>query len=214
MKYKCIIFDFDGTLADTASGIVATFQETFRRLGMTVPSEAAIRATIGLTLRDGFNAAMTGLTDEQAELAVTTYRSIFNEIAIPCTTIFPGVLEALGRLRAEGCMLAVATSRSHRSLETLSTKIGIRDYFEGFFGAEDVENHKPAPDLVNLILDRYGLSPDEALVVGDAHYDMLMGKGAGCKVCGVTWGNQTREQLQSVSPDHIIDDINELFSII
>lgn len=214
MKYKGIIFDFDGTLADTTAGIVSTFQHTFSEMGIPSPSVDKLKSTIGLTLKDGFKAAMEGLTEEQAETCVTTYRRLFDIIAIPCTTAYPGVVETLKKLKAQGYMLTIATSRSHRSLNILSEKLGIKECFEGFYGAEDVVNHKPAPDLVNLILKAHGLLPGEVLVVGDAHYDMLMGQGAGCKVCGVTWGNQSREQLSSVHPDFIIDDIKEIFDII
>ena len=214
MKYKGIIFDFDGTLADTTAGIVSTFQQTFREMGIPSPSVEKLKSTIGLTLKDGFKAAMEGLTEEQAETCVNTYRRLFDIIAIPCTTAYPGVVETLKKLKAQGYLLTIATSRSHRSLNILSEKLGIKECFEGFYGAEDVVNHKPAPDLVNLILKTHSLLPGEVLVVGDAHYDMLMGQGAGCKVCGVTWGNQSREQLGSVHPDFIIDDINEIFDII
>lgn len=214
MKYKCIIFDFDGTLADTTTGIVCTFQQTFKEMGIPSPSVDKLKSTIGLTLKDGFQAAMEGLTEQQADTCVSTYRRLFDIIAIPCTTLYPGIAETLARLKNDGYMLTIATSRSHRSLNILSEKLGIKDCFSGFYGAEDVINHKPAPDLVNLILSTHGLSPEDVLVVGDAHYDMLMGQGAGCKVCGVTWGNQSREQLSSVSPDYIIDDIKELFDII
>lgn len=214
MKYKCIIFDFDGTLADTTNGIVSTFQHTFQEMGIPCPSVEKLKSTIGLTLKDGFKAAMEGLTEEQADTCVATYRRLFDIIAIPCTTAYPGIVETLKTLKGEGYMMTIATSRSHRSLNILSEKLGIKECFAGFYGAEDVVNHKPAPDLVNLILETYGLRPDEVIVVGDAHYDMLMGQGAGCTVCGVTWGNQSREQLAAVNPDYIIDDIKEIFEIV
>lgn len=210
---RSIIFDFDGTLADTNAGIVGTFQETFRRLGMEVPSAERISSTIGLTLKDGFKAALEGLTEEEADRAVELYRSIFFEIAIPCTVAFPQVRETLAALKERGYTLAIATSRSFHSLGKLCDSIGVTEFFEGFYGAESVERHKPAPDLVNLILKDFSLRPEEALVVGDAHYDLLMGQGAGCRVCGVTWGNQARAQLESVHPDFLIDSMPELLEL-
>lgn len=214
MKYKCIIFDFDGTLADTTAGIVSAFQSTFQEMKLPVPSVEKIQSTIGLALKDGFKAAMETLSDEQADLAVTTYRKIFYASGIQAITAYPGIIEALSRLKEMGYDLVIATSRGHRSLELICDNLGITDFFSGEYCSDDVVNHKPAPDLVNLILKDKNIKQSEALVVGDAHYDMLMGKGAGCKVCGVTWGNQTREQLQSVAPDYVIDNINELFEII
>lgn len=214
MNYKSIIFDFDGTLADTTAGIVSAFQGTFTEMGLPVPSIEKIQSTIGLALKDGFKAAMDTLSDEQADLAVTTYRRIFYASGIQAITAYPGIVEALSKLKELGYDLVIATSRGHRSLGLICDNLGITDFFSGEYCSDDVVNHKPAPDLVNLILKDKGLQQSDVLVVGDAHYDMLMGKAAGCKVCGVTWGNQSREQLQSVAPDYIIDNINELFEII
>ena len=214
MKFKCIVFDFDGTLADTHVGIVRTFQETFRQMGLPVLSEEEISATIGLTLKDGFHAAVKNLSEAQADEAAAIYRKIFPGIAIPCITVFPGIIEVLGKLKDRGIRMAVAPSRSHQSLGTIAANIGVDSFFEVMYGAEDVVNHKPAPDMVMLALDFFKLTPDEVLVVGDANYDLLMGQGAGCRVCGVTWGNQSREKLASVNPDYIIDDIHQLLDII
>lgn len=214
MKYKLLIFDFDGTLADTTSGIVRTYQETFRQLGYPTIDEETIKGTIGLTLRDGFIAGVKGLSDKEADEAVVIYRRIFPDIAIPCTVAYPGIIETIKKLHGMGYVLAVATSRSHHSLEKLADKVGITPYFCGLYGAEDVVNHKPAPDLVNLILEKTGFTKDEALVIGDATFDLLMGKGAGCRVCGVTWGNQSRGKLLTAEPEHIIDHIEELLNIV
>lgn len=214
MKYKCIIFDFDGTLADTTAGIVTTFQSTFREMGLPVPSVEKIQSTIGLALKDGFKAAMETLSDEQADFAVVTYRRIFYESGIQAITAYPGIVDALSRLQAMGYDLVIATSRGHKSLGLICDNLGISCFFSGEYCSDDVVNHKPAPDLVNLILEDKNLDRSDVLVVGDTYYDMLMGKGADCKVCGVTWGNQSREQLQSVDPDFIIDDINDLFEIL
>lgn len=209
-RFKCIVFDFDGTLADSHRGIVTAYQETFRRLGLDVPSEEFITSTIGLTLEDGFKAMDKKLTDEDAIAAAVLYRGIFPEIAYPLITAFPGVVDVLSMLHNQGYLMAIATSRSHASLEDLATQIGVAPFFHALFGAEDVVNHKPAPDMVNLVLRRFSLKPEEVLVVGDANYDLLMGKGAGCCVCGISWGNQSRDLLAAVKPDYLIDSIDEL----
>ena len=213
-RFNCLIFDFDGTLADTQEGIIRTFQETIRRMGLAVPDRERVKSTIGLALKDGLKAGVDGMTDVQAEEACVIYRRIFPEVAIPCITAFEGAGPLLSQLKGKGYRLAVATSRSHHSLDSLVDRLGFGGFFEGLYGAEDVVNHKPAPDLVLLILKEFGVSPEETLVVGDATYDLLMGQGAGCKVCGVTWGNQSREKLRSVNPDHIISDFKELLDII
>lgn len=213
MRYDYIIFDFDGTLADTNKGIVRTFQATFAEMGIPDPGEAVITSTIGLVLKDAFKKAVPTFSDEEADKAVQVYRRLFETIGVPATEAFDGIPAMLEALHNAGIRMSVASSRSHHSLERLAEKLGIDKYFEMFCGAEDVVNHKPAPDMVNLIIDRYKLDPETTLVVGDAIYDLLMGRGAGCKVCGVTWGNQSREQLSAVSPDYIVDYLSEFCAI-
>ena len=210
---RSVIFDFDGTLADTNEGIVKTFQETFLRMGFEVPSREVISSTIGLTLEDGFRAALPSLSDAQVNEAAVYYRDIFLDIAIPCTTAFPQVKETLTALKERGCMLSIATSRTLVSLARLCDALGVTCYFDGFYGEESVKRHKPAPDLVNLILKEMSLRPEECLVVGDATFDLLMGQGAGCKVCAVTWGNQSRSSLLSVNPDFVVDSMPQILSL-
>lgn len=213
MNFDYIIFDFDGTLADTNRGIVRTFQATFAEMGIPDPGEAVITSTIGLILKEGFLKAVPSLSDADADRAVTIYRRLFEDIGVPATEAFTGIPEGLLALRGAGIRMSVASSRSHRSLERLAAKLGIDGCFETFCGAEDVVNHKPAPDMVNLIVGKYGLDTGRTLVVGDATYDLLMGRDAGCRTCGVTWGNQTRLQLSGAEPDYIIDDFRELGGI-
>jgi len=213
-KYSYLIFDFDGTLADTNKGIVDTFQETFRRMNLPVPTREAISATIGLSLKDGFLGARGGMTAEQSAQAVKIYRAIFPEIAYPVITAFPGVVDTLKTLREMGYRMSIATSRSHCTLEILARQIGVADFFDGLFGAEDVVNHKPAPDLVNLIVGKYGLDRNQVLVIGDANFDILMGHGAGCDVCAVSWGNQSRDQLSEHNPELLVDSPSELLGVL
>jgi len=213
MGNRFLIFDFDGTLADTNEGIVRTFQETFRLMDKSIPSVEAITSTIGRSLRDGFTDAMPELTGEEADKAVAVYREIFPSIAFPLITAFPGIIEMLSELHSNGMRMAIATSRSHHSLEKLAEQIGVIDFFEGMFGAEDVVNHKPAPDLVNLIISKFSLNRDDVLVIGDANFDILMGHAAGCKVCAVSWGNQSAEILRELSPEHLVSTIPELLEV-
>jgi len=210
MAFKYLIFDFDGTLADTNEGIVRSYQETFRCNGWPVPTREKITSSIGLALKDAFKLINGELTEDALEEFRLSYRSLFREIAYPLIDAFPGTKETLETLKREGYRMSIATSRSHVSLEDLARQIGVIDYFESLVGAEDVEHHKPAPDLVNAIMEKYKLDPKEVLVIGDAVFDILMGHGAGCKACAAAWGNQTREQLSSVNPEFIISDIREL----
>ncbi len=206
-----IIFDFDGTLADTRRGILDTAQEVLRRMGREPADEQALAATIGLPLRENFTRG-AGFSETEADEAVAIYRSIFDEVAVPSITAFPGVEEVLSTLDARGIPTAVATSRGQRSLELLMHHLGLDRYIppERCFGVETVARPKPAPDIIYVILGKLGVKPEETLVVGDTTFDIEMGKAAGCFTCGVSYGNQSAGQLAGASPDYLLDDLRKL----
>lgn len=206
-----IIFDFDGTLADTQRGILAMAQEALRRMGRPPVDPQALIATIGLPLKENFTRG-AGLTDADADRAVTVYREIFEEVAVPTIHTFPGVDETLATLAARGVPMAVASSRGQHSLEMLMRHTGLDRHIPipYVFGAETSARPKPAPDIVYVILGRLGVRPEETLVVGDTAFDIEMGRAAGCHTCGVTYGNQSADTLAGASPDYILDDLKKL----
>ncbi len=206
-----IFFDFDGTLADTTEGIVQCTLVTLSKLGLPASTPERIRSVIGLPLTGCF-ARGTDTPPERIDEACATYRKLFNEIAIPCTTLYPGTKETLAKLQARGLTLALCTSRSNNSLNALLQVLGIRAHFSAIVTNEDVSHPKPAPDIALLALERLGVRPDETLVVGDTVFDLQMGRAAGCRTCGVTWGNQGRAQLETERPELVIDDFSELLA--
>ena len=210
MMIRNIFFDFDGTLADTSEGIVRCTQATLQEMGLPASTPERIKATIGLPLGQCF-ARGTDTPSGRVDEACATYRRLFNDIAIPCITLFPGVKEGLAALHEEGLRLAICTSRSGASLHDLIRRLDIGSYFSALTNNEDVIHPKPAPDLALLLLERLGAKAEESLVVGDTVFDLQMGRAAGCRTCGVTWGNQDRPTLQTAAPDWIIDDFRELF---
>lgn len=212
--FKSIIFDFDGTIADTNRGIINTFTRSFEELRLAVPSVADMSATIGLPLRQAFGVLHPELDDAMLDTCVETYRRFFYEFELLAISLFPGVKETLAALHGRGARMAIATSRGRNSLDIIMNNVGIAQYFEGVFTVESVVNHKPAPDLALLIIGELKYLPEETLVVGDTTFDLMMGQGAGCRVCGVTYGNHPAEKLMEVSPDYIIDSFHELTGII
>ena len=207
----CIIFDFDGTLADTSRGIINTFQATLDRMGVPEIDESRIKSVIGLPLKQNFTIG-AGFSDKQADKAVEIYRELFMGIALKTTTAFPGVVETVKTLYERSIPMAIASSRSRPSLLALSKEIGIGEYIpeDHIFGVESVARPKPAPDLVYAIAARLGVKPEESLVVGDTTFDLEMGRAAGAHTCGVTYGNQTAAQLMGACPDYLIDDLRKL----
>ena len=206
MRYKNILFDFDGTLGDTREGIIRTVQGTLKRMGLAEADPTEVSKTIGLPLPDCFRLA-TSTPESRIDEATAIYREIFPALALDHITLFPSVLETLALLHDKGIRMAIVSSRHHMSLDPLVQCLGIIQYIpiENVYGEDEALRPKPAPDLALKILREMELKAADTLVVGDTIYDLQMGAAAGCLTCGVTYGNQSRQQLLSAHPDHLID---------
>lgn len=207
-----IIFDFDGTLADTATEIVATMTSTFQAMGKPVPAEADMRRTIGMKLLFALK-QLGGLSDEESIAATEYYKKVFLERGVNRVSLFPGVAETLSVLKARGLRMAIATSRNAPSLETIIANNGVSDCFETYVTNSDHLAPKPEPEMVLTLLDRMGVSADETLVVGDTTYDIEMGNRAGCRTCAVTYGNHDRATLATAGPTFTLDDFRDLVKL-
>ncbi len=210
---KLYIFDFDGTLGDSRDLIVRTMMDTFDAVGLAKPSAKACTETIGLPLADCFRVS-AHLTAEISEKCADVYRQIFRRNNVTgAVQPFEGVVETLQHLHAAGNTLAIASSRRHESLDSLVAGFGITNLFDVIIGADDVENAKPHPEPVNNILAQLSFAPKDTLVVGDAPYDIMMGKNAGTWTCGVSYGNGKREELLKAGADHIIDHFADVMRL-
>lgn len=212
--YKLIIFDFDGTLADTRELIVRTNQEAQRAMGHEIVSEDIIQGTIGLPLAEGIMAQMPELTWDDMPQWCATYRRIFDVMKTKYVpTMFPHVRETLEALHAKGCILTVASSRLSVSLNDFLRQMGLAPLFKLVLGADNVTAAKPDPAPVLQTLQELSISPEDALVVGDMPVDILMGSRAGAHTCGVTFGNSNREELNAAGANYVIDDITQLLEL-
>ena len=212
---KLIIFDFDGTLGNTRRNIVTTMQMVIKELQLPERNEAECASTIGLPLAECFRTLFPDIQDELIPHCAETYRRIFNENLQKITPeAFPGVVKTLKNLKEQGFALTIASSRSRNSLIELTHNMGIADYISYLIGADDVKEAKPKPEPVLKTLAAMQFDASETLVVGDMAVDILMGSNAGTKTCGVTWGNETREELNEAGADFIIDRMEELIEIV
>lgn len=213
MKYKNIIFDFDGTLADTAELTVETMRRTNKALGLSHKSDEECKAMIGYRLEEIPSILWPDVRD-LSERYAATFRKIYKSVKDSFKVqTYPLVTETLAILRQNRIGLAVASSRSKISLMELCSELHIDDYFQMVVGGGDVKNGKPAPDPVNLVLAAQGWNRHETLVVGDMKVDILMGKAAGTPTCGVTYGNESITELKESGADYIISDFAEISNV-
>ena len=142
-----------------------------------------------------------------------TYRRLFHEFnSEDAVKLYPNVVETLKTLHTKGIILTIASSRSHASLAEYVESRGLSSLISYILGADDVNKGKPDPEPVNRTLQRFGIHPYEAIVVGDTSFDIQMGRNAGTRTCGVTYGNGSMESLSDA--DWLIDDFGKLLDIV
>ena len=213
-EIRLIILDFDGTLADTQPLILRSLQGTIAELGLSSRTDAECAAIIGLPLKECF-VKLLGADDPLAERCCEVYRRLFDEYNHPGTvTLFPHVEETLHELHRRGLQLAICSSRARTTLDRFVRSFGFDQMVQAVVSSDDVPHGKPYPDPALRVLEIMGCKPDESLMVGDASYDILMGRAAGCRTCGVTYGNQTAEQLQEAGADWLINDFANLLDLL
>lgn len=215
MKYKLIIFDFDGTLADTTDAILACYSATMDSLCLPRRNEDECRATIGVPLRNGFEQLYPDFDAGRIDQCLKEYRHLFPAMKETYPAVlFEGVGKVLVELHEMGSTLAVASSRTSVSLKEMCGELGISKYFSRIYGAEDVARPKPAPDPVLKIMEECGINASATAVVGDMPVDIAMGKGAGCFTVGVTMGNSTAAALREAGADVVISKFADLLKFV
>ncbi len=211
MNAKLVIFDFDGTLADTRNIILDSYRGTIEKLQLPLRKNAELQSTIGLPLRDGFEQLYPDMAADELDRCCDTYRAIFAENKkgyVP--ELFPGVEETLETLKQRGIEMSIASSRSHDSLVEFCRANKIDHYFSLIIGADDVERHKPDPWPVTYTLDKLHVQAADAIVVGDMPYDIKMGMDAGCRTVGVTYGNSNMSELIEAGANRVLGSIDLL----
>lgn len=214
MRIKAVILDFDGTMGDTQDLIVRTMQQTIQQLGLPSRTDEQCAAMIGLPLKHTFT-TLIEMSEEMGERCAELYRRLFNENNVPgAVPVFPNVLDTVRTLHERGLILTIASARRRDTLVEFLESMNLMQYIPYVISASDIENAKPAPDMVLKTLEDYHLSADEAIVVGDTKYDIEMAHRAGVKAVGVTYGNGTVEELRAYGAEYIIDDFAQLLDIV
>lgn len=207
------IFDFDGTLMDTSGVILSTIRATIKQMNLPEKTEEECRSIIGIRTDEAGKYLYPDLDISNKEFAAV-FRENYERLKKDAhEKTFPGVMETLEKLRADGCHMAIASSRRLSSLNDYLDGLGIRTWFDMVVGADSVTRGKPDPEPVLTVLNALGWDAENTLVTGDADVDIMMGNAAGCKTCAVTYGNGSITSLEAAKPDYIINDFSEILSI-
>ena len=205
--YRVLIFDWDGTLADSTAQIVQGVQNSFCRFGWPPPAEADIRATIGLSLREALRRLCPQLDQQQTEAAIRAYQHEFHHRREQ-TVLFPDAGNTLQRLQ-QHYWLAVATGKGRRGLDAALNETDTRSLFLATRTVDECAS-KPQPEMVLSICDELGVHPAEALVIGDTTHDLHMAHNAQSPAIALTTGAHTPAQLQTAPHLAMLDGLTSL----
>ena len=213
MKLSAALFDFDGTLVDTTEMIYQGLRHaTTTILGREDFSREQLLANVGQPLPR----QMELLDAEKAELLLETYREHHLENHDALIAEFPGIADALKRLRDAGVTVAVVTSKRRSSVEMALEKFpDLRPAVDRFVTLEDTKEHKPHPEPLLRGLELVGGVPkEEAVYVGDSPFDVQAAKAAGLTSVAVSWGAFSEDTLRAADPDYLVPDIDAVVDVL
>lgn len=198
VRFELIVFDWDGTLMDSAAAIVVAIQRACRDLDMPEPDNASARRVIGLGLRDALAQAVPELASERyAELAERYryhYLSRDHELRL-----FDGTAEMVSELRARGHTLAIATGKTRSGLNRALAQSGLEGWFHASRCADECQS-KPSPDMLLELMHLCDADPERTLMIGDTTHDLQMARNAGVTAVAVSYGAHPIELLVGEQP--------------
>ncbi|BAW91865.1 MULTISPECIES: HAD family hydrolase [Staphylococcus] len=208
--YKNLIFDFDGTIADSKECSIVATQKSFKERGLEEPTVNLIEYYMGIPIEKSFSLmSSVDLDDHQLEALIKTFRQNYKEVESSYLKLYKHMTEQLQSLSKDKQLFVVSSKKTDvliRNLEILD----IDHLFTEVIGSDKVNHYKPSPDGINYILNKYQLENEETIYIGDAIFDMQMANSAKVASCAVTWGTHSIEELKSENPTYIIHEVTEL----
>ena len=210
MKYTTVLFDLDGTLTRSEKGITRSALYACEKLGFTGHTEEEFKVFIGPPLFDSFR-KVVGMSDEQAEQALTYYRERFSTIGYAENEVYAGIPTLMRSLKKNGAKIAIATAKPQAFAEKIAKKFGFAPYLDALVGPGFDNKHSSKKSIVGRAIEQLGGVP---VMVGDRCFDVDGGKENGIDTIGVTYGYGTREELENAGATHVVDTVDELTDVL
>ena len=206
---KLLVFDWDGTLADSTAAIVKAMQAAIGECGVESRSDDNIRDIIGLGLLQAVAALYPDMEVAAQEDIAQKYRMHYSLANQGMTMLFPGVNNTLDHLKTMEYQLAIATGKSRKGLNNSLKQAGVEEFFH-FSRCADETFSKPHPQMLLEIMDELDAKPGQTVMIGDSEYDLQMANNAGVRPVAVTYGSQSREHLLKYNPVACLNKITDL----
>ncbi|MDP2300868.1 MAG: HAD family hydrolase [Ignavibacteria bacterium] len=205
-KFKGIIFDIDGTLTSTNELIFASFNHITEKYMNKTMTPKEIISLFGPTE----DQIIEGWFNENHQEVKDDYYSYYSDNMLDSADLYPGIRELLTFLKSKNVKLSIYTGKGRSAALITLEKLNIDHIFDMIVTGSDVKDHKPSPEGINVFLEKFNLSPDEVLMIGDAPADVIAARRAGVKIASVVWDSYAKEEVLSLGSDYLFESVEEL----
>lgn len=213
--YKYLFFDLDGTLTDSALGIVRSAQYALSHFGINITDLKSLYPFVGPPLEDSFK-EFYHFSPEKAQAAVKIYRERYEAVGIHENAPYPGALDCLNTLKQQGYHLIIATSKMKRMAEVVLNSFNMRKYFEFVGGRDDAGVLHTKADVIRYIIKELNLEKEKEhiLMIGDRKYDILGAREVGLDTAGVLFGYGSRKELEEAGTTWLVENYAALINML
>lgn len=210
MKINTVLFDLDGTLINTNELIISSFLHTLNTYYPNQYKREDVLPFIGPSLHDTFSS----IDKERVEEFIGCYRTFNHDHHDELVEEYETVYDTVKTLREKGYKVGIVTTKIRETTEMGLKLTKLDSFFDVIVTIDDVENVKPHPEPIQKALHLLGAKPEETLMVGDNHHDIVGGKNAGVKTAAVAWTIKGRKYLESYHPDYVLEKMSDLLPIV
>lgn len=207
---KNILFDFDGTIADTSEGIIKSMHYAFDKLGVDRVADATIQSIIGPPLEEMFHTLLQIENEKEMKQAVAYFRERYSMTGIREFCIYPEVKETLHRLQQEGYALYIVTSKPEVFVHSICMKEGLREYFTAITGVKPDGSSPSKSTRMKKLMETYAINPINGIMVGDRVEDASAASENNMQCVGMTYGFGKKEDLINAGCVAVLDKFSEL----
>jgi len=213
-QLKGVLFDLDGTLIDSKKDIAAAANSARLHFGLPALPLETVVGYVGRGI-EHLNRKTLG-TDDPQRLAegLEVLKAYYRDHCVDQTFIYPGAKELLNTLKTRGLKLGLVSNKPHEFTLITLEKLGLMSYFTAVLGADVVARKKPDPEPLLAALEKMGISPREAVMIGDSPVDTQAARAAGIRVGLVSHGFVSKEEMTSSHPDWLVDSLEEFDEIL
>jgi 2-phosphoglycolate phosphatase len=207
--YRAVLFDFDGTLADSYMAITASVNHTLAHFGRPTLTEPQVRALVGHGLLQLMETILPGVDPIEA---AAIYRTHHPEVMISHTRVLPGVADGLAKLTAQGVKMGICSNKPSKFTREIVKGIGLTPHFQIVLGPDDVSAPKPDPAMIVAALKALDVPLEQALYVGDMEVDVETGRRAGIETWVMPTGSNDEPTLKAAKATRILANFDEVIA--